>query len=343
MPIETFRSFPQWNGWPKNRPLLIAEIGVNHGNDLELAWDMICAAHESGADFVKLQSFITSEFLHPSLPYYEETALLELGPEQQSTLFQKANKAGINLISTPFDFQSADFLQQFDPIAYKVASMDHNNFPLLDRVCRKGRPVMVSCGMAHSEDIHTIVNLFTQAGNDQLILLHCVSDYPTAQDEMNLAAIEGMRQTFKVFTGLSDHSLGIAASIQAAALGAAVIEKHFTTDRRLQDKFPESDNEMSIMPDELKELRCYCEQFALMSGSYSRKLTKGEQLGRNNYRRGIYAKREIKAGEILTEEKVAFLRPESKLSVADWPSIKGKRIFVDVPHLSSIKIGDFEP
>lgn len=318
--------FPAWIGWPQNRTAIIAEIGMNHGGDEGLAWETIRTAYESGADFVKLQSFVTEKFFHPSLAYFSATKAMELSFEVQRKLFKKAVEHDIKLITTPFDFESVDLVEEFNPAAHKIASMDNDNLPLLRYIAAKGRPVAVSCGMADLGEIEQVVTIMRNAGNDKLVLLHCVSDYPTAPEKLNLAMMDLLRSTFKVPAGLSDHSIGLHSAFIAAARRAAVIEKHFTTDRALHEKFPDADHNISLEPSELKELRAFCELVSVMYGEAPRRLTANEAVGRRAFRRGLYSKRDLAQGEKISLENTVLLRPATGITAGAWDFVCGKEV-----------------
>ena len=272
--------FRNWKSWPRKRPVIIAEVGVNHGGNEHLAWDMIRSAHRHGADFVKLQSFITEDFFHPSLPYFLATKALELSFESQRMLFKKAHKQGIRLITTPFDFASVDMIEEFDPPAYKIASMDNNNISLIRYIARKGRPIFISCGMATLYEIKKAIEVMREEGNNKFILLHCVSNYPAEYNELNLSMIGLLRDKFNCPVGFSDHSIGLFASYLAIFMGATAVEKHFTTDRSLAKRFPEADHAISIEPDELQNLKEFREAVPVMIGMPQRMLNMTEKAKR---------------------------------------------------------------
>lgn len=316
--------YPTWPGWPANRTAIVAEVGINHGGGATLAWEMIVAAHAHGADFVKLQSFHTEDFFHPSLDYYESTRRLELSEDAQADLFTRAKAAGIALVTTPFDARSLALAERFAPAFHKIASMDADNGPHLERLAATGRPLVLSCGMADMTEIETAVHTIRRAGNDKLVLLHCVSDYPAASETLNLAMLPLLHETHGVPVGLSDHSLGLDGAKVAASLGVAIIEKHFTLDRGMAKAMPDADHELSIEPDELASLRRFCEAVPRMMGTAPRQLTTNEQMGRRAFRRGIYAARDIAAGEQLDARNVAFLRPAEGIPVGAWPKVRGR-------------------
>lgn len=317
--------YPSWHSWPRTRTAIVAEVGLNHGGDSERAWEMIQSAHEHGADFVKLQSFHTASLLHPSLEYYEETRALELSPAEQERLFARAKSRGIALVTTPFDTASLELAEQCDPPFHKVASMDVDNVPLVTRVAQTGRPVVVSCGMASHEEIGEVVDVLRANGNDKLVLLHCVSDYPAEERALNLAMIPFLQDRFRTFVGLSDHTLGLTGAYVASSLGAAVVEKHFTLDRSLASSMPAADHELSVEPEELRAMRRFSEAVPVVMGCAPRTLTENEESGRLNCRRGMYAGRDIAAGETLDLQNVTFLRPVRGLPAGAWDDIRGKR------------------
>ncbi|GMT41882.1 MAG: NeuB family protein [bacterium] len=336
------KKYPDWNGWPRNRAAVIAEIGINHGGDENLAWEMIRSAHKNGADFVKLQSFVMEDFLHPSIEYFSGMKLLELSLDRQKSLFGKAAEDGIRLITTPFDFASVDMAEEFDPPAHKIASMDNDNIPLIRYVAEKGRPLLLSCGMADIADIEKAVSVIRDTGNDKLVLLQCVSDYPTKPEHLNLSMIGLLRETFGCPVGLSDHSVGITGSQIALSLGAVVIEKHFTTDRGLAKKIPNADHSISIEPPELKTLSEFCRSVKVMMGDAPRRLTETETAGRDKFKRGIYAKRNIKAGETLNLGNSSFLRPVKGIRAGQWDLVDGRKVTRDIQKNSPIVSSDIE-
>lgn len=317
--------YPEWLAWPRARTAVVAEVGLNHGGDVEVAWEMIQSAHRHGADFVKLQSFDTAKLLHPSLDYYEATRALELSRSAQESLFVRARSESIALVTTPFDTPSLELAEAFNPPFHKVASMDVDNMPLLTRVAETGRPVIVSCGMASNEEIADVVNVMSACGNDKLVLLHCVSDYPAEERSLNLAMIPFLQDRFHTFVGLSDHTVGLTGAHVASSLGAAVVEKHFTLDRSLAASMPAADHELSMEPEELGALRRFFESVPIVMGKAPRTLTVNEEAGRHTYRRGIYAGRDIAAGETLELENVTFLRPVKGLPAGAWNDVRGRR------------------
>lgn len=323
--------------WPEERAAIIAEIGSNHGGDPELAWEMIKSAHENGADFVKLQSFYADRFLHPSLEYFPAVKAMELSAEVQEELFRKAQTHGIALFSTPFDEDTVAFLERVDVPLFKIASMDLDNHSLIRRVARTGRPVLMSTGMASREEIAQALEVVRGEDNDAIVLMHCVSDYPTQPEDVNLRAVQGLAKDFDIATGLSDHSLGIHSAMAAIAMGAVVVEKHYTTQRELMDIHPNADNDISILPHELAELREFAENMRHMMGEYPRQLTEQEDAQRLGSRRGAYASRNLAKGEVLSENDIIFLRPVQGISAGDSGNYVGELLATDVKRLEPLR------
>lgn len=331
-----------WPHWPSKRTALIAEVGINHGGDESLAWEMILSAHENGADFIKLQTYATERFFHSSLPYFDSTKSMELSPEATSRLFEKAKALGAKLMTTPFDFASVDLIESFSPPTYKVASMDNDNFPLIQYIAERGRPMIISCGMISVDEIARVIEVVEKTDNDKLILLHCISDYPTDPGSLNLSMIPYLSKKFKVPIGFSDHSIGMDSAYLAASLGAAVIEKHFTTDRNLAEKYPDADHEISFEPEELKNLKRFCEKVPLMQGVAPREITCGENEGRISFRRGLYTKVPIEAGEKLSLENTVLLRPVKGIPANQWYDVNGKIFNRKMKPNESINFSDLD-
>ena len=331
-----------WPGWPKNRPAIIAEVGMNHGGDKNLAWEMVQAAHENGADFIKLQTFSTERFFHPSLSYFNSTKSLELSPEGTAELFAKSEKNGIQLFTTPFDPESVDFIEGFGPKLYKIASMDNDNTPLIEHIAEKGKPVIVSCGMASFDEISQVLEAVKRTGNDQLILLHCISDYPAKPESLNLEMIPYLKNKFNVPIGFSDHAIGLNSAFMAISMGASMVEKHFTTDRKLADSMPDADHDISIEPQELSELIAFAEDASLMRGKAPRQITSGEEEGRIAFRRGLYTRKAVKEGEKLSLENTVLLRPVKGIAANQWKEVFGKSFLREIKAMETINLSDLE-
>ena len=289
---------------------------------------------------VKLQSFQPDSFMKSDIPYYDNIRRLSFSFEQHEELFAFAKKSGITLFSAAFDTATADFLDQMGAPAFKIASMDGNNIPLLRHVAKKGKPVILATGMADIDEVNAAVQVVRGAGNTQLILLHCVSDYPANITQMNLNVMRTLAERFNVPVGLSDHSEGLHASFAAAAMGAALIERHFTLDRKMAKIFPFSDHAISIEPGELEELARYCRSIRAMQGNGRKTLSKNETDNRDNFRRGLFASRFLHAGETVTPEMLIALRPLRGFSVAAWDAVIGKKLVRDVNERDPISPSD---
>lgn len=249
---------------PGSPCFLIAEAGVNHNGSLDLALKLVDAAVCAGADAVKFQTFTAARVVTrdaPKAAYQKETTgseesqlemlqKLELSPNAHREIQAYCGKRGIPFLSTPFDEESADFLEGLHVPAFKIPSGEITNLPFLEHVARKGKPLIVSTGMSSMEEVESAVAVIRQAGNDDLALLHCVSAYPAEAADANLSAMRTMAQAFDVPIGYSDHTLGIEVALAAVALGAHVLEKHFTLDRNL----PGPDHRASLEPDEMSAL-----------------------------------------------------------------------------------------
>lgn len=321
---------------------IIAEAGVNHNGDINLAHSLIDAAVAAGADAVKFQLFLTDELITPDAPkaayqeentgekgrQYEMLKSLELSPLQHAELKAHCDDAGIIYVCTPYDQLSVDSLDQMDVPAYKIASTDTNNTPFLRYVAKKGRPVILSTGMSTLSEVEAAVNTLKQHGlHGKIILLHCTSEYPAPLNEVNLKAILTMQQAFCCPTGFSDHTPGIGASPWAVVLGACVVEKHFTLDRSL----PGPDHCASLEPNELLTLVQTVRDVENALGDGIKRPMPSEINNKPRMQKSLVARRHISSGEIITEADLTAKRPGTGLS-PDWQdAIVGKRTAKDIP------------
>jgi N,N'-diacetyllegionaminate synthase len=317
------------------RVFVIAEAGVNHNGDLDLALKLVEAAADAGADAVKFQTFRTDRLVSPGTPRakYQEAgagesvdqhallARLELSPDAHRTLFRRAHHRGITFLSSPFDTDSADFLVELGVPAIKVGSGDLTAPPLLSHYAHYGLPLIVSTGMATIAEVADAVDLLTREGLRDLALLHCVSEYPALVADCNLRAIPALRRAFDVPVGWSDHTLGRAAALAAVALGADLVEKHLTLDRSL----PGPDHRASAEPDELGLLIAEIRELQAGLGDGVKRPTPGELAMRAFARRSLAAACQIPEGAALTEQMVEMTRPGDGLPWTELPLLLGRR------------------
>jgi len=302
----------------ESAPYIIAELSANHNGDIQRAFDSILAAKESGADAVKIQTYTADtmtidcdrkEFqikggLWDGYNLYELYKEAQTPYEWHKPLFNYAREIGITIFSSPFDETAVDLLEELDAPAYKIASFEMTDLPLVEYVAKTGKPMIISTGMANLEEIETTVETAKDNGCRDLLLLHCVSAYPAPIDQINLQTIPDLFRRFNVLSGLSDHTMGTTVATTSVALGACLIEKHFTLSRT--DKDP--DSEFSIEPSELQQL-CQDTKIAwqsLGSPGYERKTSEQENV---KFRRSIYVVQDIKKGDKFTTNNVRRIRP----------------------------------
>jgi N,N'-diacetyllegionaminate synthase len=313
---------------------VIAEAGVNHNGSLKKAKELVDAAAAAGADAVKFQTFRAEALAAAAAPVadYQRSAgtterqvdllrELELSPAAFSELSRHAASCGILFLSTAFDEESADLLESLDVPAFKIPSGELTNHDFLRQMAARKRPIIVSTGMARLGEVESAVSVIRSTGNEQIILLHCVSEYPAAPATANLRAMQTMRAAFGVPVGFSDHTLGLDVSLAAATLGAAVIEKHLTLDCSL----PGPDHAASLEPAAMKALVQGIRAVQSALGSGVKEPTKGEIEVAAAARRSLVTRRSLKAGEVVTEDALIALRPGTGLPPAAAPYIVGRR------------------
>lgn len=300
---------------------IIAEAGSNHNRNMKQALRMIDVAAEAGADAVKFQTF-SAETLYskktPDMSYLKKSKLLKKGQSVwdllkknelprpwHKALSDHCKKRKIIFLSTPFDLEAVDLLEKLKVPAYKIASYEITHLPLLKRVAQTKKPVILSTGMADLSDIETALEVLYKNGNRQVILLHCAINYPPKFEDLHLRSMQTMRLAFQVPVGFSDHSSGISADLAAVALGACVIEKHYTTDRRL----PGPDHPFAIEPHELKAMVRGIRETEVALGSTIKKHTQAENEMYKLGRRSLVAACAISKGAKITEEMIAVKRP----------------------------------
>lgn len=319
------------------RTLIIAEAGVNHNGSLDLARQLIDAAAEAGVDYVKFQTFradrlVTRDARQAAYQsrnindgqdsQYEMLKRLELSPDDHHALISYCETKGVRFFSTAFDLPSIDFLSSLGMPLWKVPSGEITNFPYLRAIGLTGKPVILSTGMATPGEIEAAIGVLTRFGTsrDAITLLHCTTEYPAPKDQVNLRAMDTMRERFGMPVGYSDHTEGIEIPVAAVAMGAVVIEKHFTLDRTL----PGPDHKASLEPDELRSMVCQIRAVEAALGDGVKEPAPAEVPNIPIARKSIVAATAIKRGELFTEENLTAKRPGTGLSPMQWESVIGK-------------------
>ena len=319
------------------KTIIIAEAGVNHNGDMKLAKKLIDEAKAAGVDFVKFQTAVnpTSKYA-PKAEYQkretgaDETQLqmalkLRLTLEQHYELYQYCEKVGISYLSTAFDIDSVHFLDSLHLPFWKIPSGEITNLPYLLEIAKTTKPVVMSTGMAEMNEIKKAMKILRDNGSREITLLQCHTDYPTKMENVNLRAMNMLSNVFHVPVGLSDHSIGIEVPIAAVALGAAVIEKHFTLDRNMYGP----DHKASIEPKELQQMVKSIRNIEVALGDGRKICSSLEQKNKIVARKSIVAKRDIDKDEIFTEENITTKRPGNGISPMEWFEVLGTRAIRD--------------
>lgn len=318
------------------RTLIIAEAGVNHNGSLELAKQLVASAAAAGVDLVKFQSFLTSKIIARNAPkaqyqkettgteesQYEMVQKLELARSAHEVLIEECRRHGIGFFSTAFDTDSFDMLVDLGLEQVKIPSGEITNLPLLRYMTRLGKPVILSTGMAGLGDIEAAIETIEQAGTprERITVMHCTTEYPTPIADVNLRAMVNMKNAFGVQVGYSDHTPGIEVPIAAVALGATVIEKHFTLDRNL----PGPDHQASLEPHELKAMVDGIRNIEKALGDGIKRPSASELKNKPIARKSIVASRDIKAGELFSPENLGTKRPGTGISPMRWDEVVGR-------------------
>ena len=315
---------------------IIAEAGVNHNGNFELAKQLIEVAKESDADFVKFQIWVTDEILAPNAPkaqyqkdndggdsQYEMAKRLELSFDQYIALKKYSDTIGIKFLATPDDFTSLDFIVDTLKLeTIKVGSGEITNIPFLKRIGSKNKDVILSTGMASLGEVEKAYNTLVSSGARSVALLHCTSSYPAPFDTLNLKAIHTLKKAFKTHVGYSDHTIGSEASVAAVALGAEIIEKHFTLDKKL----PGPDHIASMEPKELKEMINQIRNIEKALGDGVKQIQNIEVETKKVVSKGVYIKDSLKEGSIISIDNVLFMRPVGEIPANFFEQIEGKKI-----------------
>ncbi|WP_276882105.1 pseudaminic acid synthase [Campylobacter cuniculorum] len=325
---------------------IIAELSANHAGSLETAIQTIKAAKKAGANAIKLQTytadsltldcdkedFIIKGGLWDKRKFYELYENAKTPYEWHSQLFEVAQDEGILCFSSPFSKEDVEFLKRFDPIAYKIASFEANDFEFVRFVAKEHKPTLISTGIADEFELEELCRIFKEEQNENLLFLKCTSSYPSKIEDLNLNALQSLKQKFGVEVGLSDHSSGHLAAVLSVALGARVIEKHFILDKNIASE----DNQFSLDFDEFKTMVNAVRQAEKALGDGSLKLN--EKAVKNRvFARSLYASKDIKKGEIFSEKNVKSVRPSFGLHPKFYRQILGKRATKDIEFGEALK------
>jgi N,N'-diacetyllegionaminate synthase len=321
--------------------IIIAEAGVNHNGDLTLAKQLIDKAAEAGADLVKFQSFSADRLATRQAKkanyqiattgstetQHQMLSRLELSANMHYELTAHCDLRNIEFLSTGFDIESINFLIKLGINYFKIPSGEITNLPYLRHIGQFSKSVILSTGMSTLGDIEAAIDALEQAGTARSLItvLHCTTEYPTPMREVNLRAMQSIQSAFGVDVGYSDHTAGIEVSIAAAALGASVIEKHFTLDRSL----PGPDHKASIEPNELKAMVCAIRNIEKSLGDGVKRLTSSELRNKNVVRQSLVASKSIKVGEVFSAQNITTKRPGSGISPMNWDVVMGRKAVRD--------------
>lgn len=336
-----------------NKTIIIAEAGVNHNGDLDKALRLIEVASEAGVDYVKFQTFKAINLVHKeakkaayqikntkeSGSQYEMLKQLEIPEDWYPTLLAKCKELNIEFLSTGFDEESIDFLENLGCTFYKVPSGELTNKPYLEHIAEKGKPMILSTGMSTINEIQDAIEVVTAKGISlsDITILHCNTQYPTPMDQVNLKAMLDIQHTFDVSIGYSDHTLGIEVPIAAVALGAIVIEKHFTLDRDL----PGPDHKASLNPTELKAMVSAIRNIELaISGSGKKAPTESEKPNISIARKSIHISSDLPKNHTITRVDLIMLRPGDGISPMGLDSVVGKKLSRSLNQYEQLKRED---
>jgi N,N'-diacetyllegionaminate synthase len=314
---------------------IIAEAGVNHNGDIEIAKKLVDAAALAGADAVKFQTFKADKLVcrnAKKAEYQMETTdkgesqfdmlkKLELSPDMHEQLLSYCKQKGIMFLSTPFDVDSLQYLVQCGIDIIKIPSGEITNYPYLREAGKTGKKVILSSGMSTLEEVRDAVKVLKENGSADIVVLHCNTEYPTPYEDVNLKAMMTLKKELGVAVGYSDHTLGIEVPIAAAALGAEVIEKHFTLDRNMEGP----DHKASLEPHELREMVRSIRNIELALGNGKKEPSNSEERNIGIVRKSIVAKKDIAMGELFTEENLTTKRPGTGISPMEWNKVLGQR------------------
>lgn len=327
---------------------IIAEAGDNHNGDFNTALKLVDVAKRAGADCVKFQTFVTEEIIskYAEMAEYQKkntgkeesqfemVKRLELSFDEFRKIKEYCDRVGIQFLSTPFDLKSVDFLNELGVPFFKIPSGEITNYPYLIKIAHTGKPVVMSTGMCEPDEILAAINVLEKNGSGEITLLHCNTEYPTPLKDVNLYAMRTMKKMFGKKVGYSDHTKGIDVPVAAVALGACVIEKHFTLDKNM----PGPDHKASLEPDELGRMVKNIRNIEIALGDGVKRVSESERKNIAIARKSIVARRNIQEGEILTEENLAVKRPGTGINPMQWMEVLGTRAVRDFKEDELIEI-----
>ncbi len=333
-----------------NKVFIIAEAGVNHNGDVKLAKKIIDSAKEAGADAIKFQSFITENLVTKDAmkanyqqittgnteTQFEMLKRLELSANDQIELLKYANNKKIKFLSTPFDLDSVDLLNNLKLDIFKISSGDITNYPLLSKIGSLNKKIIISTGMCNLDEVKDALNILIKSGTkkDNITVLQCNTDYPTEYKDVNLRAMLTIKEEFNVKVGLSDHTPGIEISLAAVGMGAEVIEKHFTLDKNMHGP----DHKASLNVEELKQLVLSIRNIEVAIGDVVKLPTESESKNISVIRKSIVALKDIKHGDVFSEDNLTLKRPGTGICPMEWKKVIGKKAIKDFKKDSFIEI-----
>ena len=327
---------------------IIAEAGDNHNGDFNTALKLVDVAKRAGADCVKFQTFVTEEIIskYAEMAEYQKkntgkeesqfemVKRLELSFDEFRKIKEYCDRVEIQFLSTPFDLKSVDFLNELGVPFFKIPSGEITNYPYLIKIAHTGKPVVMSTGMCEPDEILAAINVLEKNGSGEITLLHCNTEYPTPLKDVNLYAMRTMKKMFGKKVGYSDHTKGIEVPVAAVALGACVIEKHFTLDKNM----PGPDHKASLEPDELGRMVKNIRNIEIALGDGVKRVSESERKNIAIARKSIVARRNIQEGEILTEDNLAVKRPGTGINPMQWMEVLGTRAVRDFKEDELIEI-----
>ena len=311
---------------------VIAEGGLNHNGDINIAKKLIDSAKECGANAIKFQTYKTENFVRETNQYFDVFKNAELNFEQFKELKNYSKSIGLTFFSTPFDIESAEFLNQLEIPCFKIASSDLTNLPLITKIAKMQKPMIISSGLSTMNEINDAVNCCLFEGNNQIALLHCVANYPAQPNEVNMNVINTLKKTFNFPIGYSDNGESSLVDIVAVSMGANIIEKHFTLDKKMSGP----DHGFSIDPNGLKSLISQIHEIDQMKGDGIKIPQFSEIKNRLTIRKSITAKRDLQQGEKIQEDDISIKRPADGIEPKYLTMILGKTINTNIKKDSPI-------